>query len=323
MKTIQVGFIGAGDVSIIHAEAVQRCSGANLKGLWNLSEAKGKEKCRVYGCSQYGSAEELVSDPDIDAVFVLTSLEAHHKYTMMALEAGKHVLVEKPVGVSVGEIEEMKAKADEKGLVCMPGHNYIYEPVVTRARELLDEGKLGKLAALYIMYHIQHPEEVAARFPGVIRQIMTHHAYIALYLAGFPASVSAMKSVIHYEEITQEDLAMATLKMKDDSLVHFTASFAADDHAGDPWTMMIKMIGTKGATRFSYRDWVENKRGVVHSQTYSAYPYSIYESDRHFIDACIRKGEQPLSTLEDAILAQKIVEGIEQSVHEKKHIEIS
>lgn len=184
------------------------------------------------------------------------------------------------------------------------------------------EGKLGKLASLYIMYNIQHPEEVAARFPGVIRQIMTHHAYIALHLAGRPSVVSAMKSVIHYESITQEDLAMATLRMKDDTLVHLSASFAADDHAGDPWTMMVKMIGTKGATRFSYRDWVENTPGVVHSQTYSAYPYSIYDADQYFLNECIRNGRVPLSTLGDAIEAQKMIEAMERSIAEGRHIQL-
>ncbi len=321
-KTLQIGFIGAGDITYLHAEGIANCSSAQLKGLWNITDDLATEKSHLFGCKKYGSAEELVHDPDLDAIFILTALEAHHKYAMMALEAGKHIYVEKPVGVNVAEIEEMRTLAAAKDLCCMPGHNYIYEPGVTRAKHLLESGKLGKLVAIYIMYHIQHPEEVAARFPGVVRQIMTHHAYIALYLAGAPHSVSAMKSVIHYDEIPQEDLAMATLRMENDSLVHFTASFAADDHAGDPWTMMIKVIGTKGATRYSYRDWVENSPGVVHSQTYSAYPFTIHNADRHFIEECILKRKKPKSTMEDAIKAQQIVEAIEASISQKCHIHL-
>ncbi len=126
--------------------------------------------------------------------------------------------------------------------------------------------------------------------------------------------VSAMKSVIHYDEILQEDLAMVTMKMKNGALAHLCASFASDDHAGDPWTMMIKVIGTKGATRFSYRDWVENTPAQVHSQTYSAYPYTIMNVDRYFIEDCIERGKEPLSTMDDAIASQKIIEAVEKSV---------
>ena len=322
MKDLQVAFIGAGDISLLHAEAVEAYPGATLKGLWNITQDLAVEKSDKFGCKIYSSAEELVGDPALDAVFILTNLESHHKYTLLALQAGKHVLVEKPVGVSIGEIREMQSAAKEAGVCCMPGHNYIYESGIIRAKELIDRKQLGDLVSIYIMYNIQHPEVVAARYPGVVRQILTHHAFILLYLAGQPVSLSAMKSVIHYEQITQEDLAMVTLRMKSGALAHFCASFAADDHAGDPWTMMVKVIGTKGATRFSYRDWVENTPAVVHSQTYSAYPYSIHNEDRYFLENCVKNGRQPLSTLADAITAQKIIEAIEVSISEGRHVEI-
>ncbi len=322
MPTLQIGFIGAGDISLLHAEAIQNNPNATLKGLWNITPELASEKSRLFNCKIYSSAEELVRDPEIDAVFILTSLEAHHQYTMLALSAGKHVLVEKPVGATIDEIEDMRKAAARCGVICMPGHNYIYETSIMRARELIDRGQLGDLVSVYILYNIHHPEEVAARYPGVIRQILTHHAYILLYLAGKPVRLSAMKSVIHYEKIIQEDLAMVTLEMENGALAHFCASFAADDHAGDPWTMMVKVIGTKGATRFSYRDWVENTPAVVHSQTYSAYPYSIINEDRYFLEECLQKGHLPLSTLDDAITAQQIIEAIERSVAERRQIEL-
>ena len=322
MKKINIGFIGAGDISVLHAEAIRQLPQADLAGLWNITDDLADQKCRLFNCKKYHSAAALIEDPDIDAVFVLTSLEAHHQYALMALEAGKHVYVEKPVAVTVQEMEDLRKAAAKSNVICMPGHNYIYEPGVMRAKELIDSGKLGQLVSIYVMYNIQHPEEVAARFPGVIRQILTHHGYISLYLAGAPKKVSAMKSVIHYKEIKQEDLAMATLQMHNGALVHWCASFAADDHAGDPWTMMIKVIGTKGATRYSYRDWVENTPAQVHSQTYSAYPYTILNADRYFIEECIIRGKQPFSTLDDAITTQKIIEAIETSIEEERHVGI-
>jgi len=205
----------------------------------------------------------MLASPEIDAVFVLTNLETHLEYTKLALDLGKHVLVEKPVGVTVGEIEQMKAAAAAKSLVCLPGHNYVYEASMTRTRELVDNGDLGRIVSAYVMYNIHHPEEVAKRYPGVVRQILTHHSYILLYLVGKPVGMCAMKATLHYKEYPEEDIAMVQMRLHNGALAHFCASFAADDHAADPWTVMVKVIGTAGSTRYSYRDHVEIKPGLA------------------------------------------------------------
>ena len=314
--TIGIGFIGAGDIAILHAKAVQRCSGTKLVGLWNRSQDRAKQRASEFGCKNFATPEELVNDPAIDAVFVLTNLESHLEYTKLALNAGKAVLVEKPVGCSVAEIEEMNNLAKSKNLVVMPGHNYIYESSMMRTRELVKEGDLGKIVSAYVMYNIHHPADVAARYPGVVRQILTHHSYILLYLVGKPKKICAMKATLHYNEIPQEDIAMVQMEMENGALAHFCASFAADDHAADPWTVMVKVIGTAGSTRYSYRDHVEIKPGLVHSQTYTAYQGSVMNEVRFFIEECLRRGTPPLSTLDDAITAQKMIEACEKSIAE-------
>jgi predicted dehydrogenase len=320
--TIGVGFVGAGDVALLHAKAVARCPGAELVGLWNRSQDRATQRAAEFGCKNYKTPAELVADPAVDAVFVLTNLESHLEYTKLALDAGKHVLVEKPVGVTTGEIAEMKKLAAAKGLVCMPGHNYIYEAGMIRTRELVDGGDLGKITSAYVMYNIHHPEEVAKRYPGVVRQILTHHSYILLYLVGKPVELCAMKATLHYKEYTEEDIAMVQMRLASGALAHFCASFAADDHAADPWTVMVKVIGTAGSTRYSYRDHVEIKPGIVHSQTYTAYQGSITNEVRHFLVDCLRMGAQPLSTLDDAITAQKMIEACEESIRGSKVVKL-
>jgi len=322
-SSVGVGFIGAGDISILHAKAVERCPGADLVGLWNRSAGRAEQRAGEFGCRRFESPEALVADPAVDAVFILTNLETHLEYTKMALEAGKAVLVEKPVAASVDELIEMKRVAEATGVPCMPGHNYIYEESLRRSAELIAEGELGRLVSVYVMYNIHHPEEVASRYPGVVRQILTHHSYILLFLAGRVRRVSAMKATLHYETYAEEDIAMALLELDNGALAHFCASFAADDHAADPWTVVVKAIGTGGSTRYSYRDWVEIKPGLVHSQTYTAYQASITNEVRHFIDVCVRRGGAPLSTLDDALTAQRLIEAIETSVAEGRTIELS
>ena len=319
---VGVGLIGAGDIAVLHAAAVKKCPGARLVGLWNRSQDRARQRAAEFGCKNYATPEELVNDPAIQAVFVLTNLESHLEYTALALKAGKHVLVEKPVGVSVAEIREMKRLAEAKNLVCLPGHNYIYEQGMTRTRELVEGGDLGRIVSAYVMYNIHHPEEVAKRYPGVVRQILTHHSYILLYLVGKPVELCAMKATLHYKEYPEEDIAMVQMRLANGALAHFCASFAADDHAADPWTVMVKVIGTAGSTRYSYRDHVEIKPGLVHSQTYTAYQGSITNEVRHFLVDCLRLGAKPLSTLDDAITAQTMIEAAERSIADRAFVQL-
>ena len=321
-RPIGIGFIGAGDVSLLHAEALRRCPGAKLIGLWNRTAERAEKRARQFGCKRFETAEDLVADPDVHAVFVLTNLETHLQYAKMALEARKPVLVEKPVAASVAEIEEMKQMAEQAGLVCMPAHNYIYEAGLVRSRELIDAGDLGRIASVYVLYNIHHPEEVAQRYPGVIRQILTHHCYILLYLAGPPKRLAAIKATLEYKEITQENVAMVIMELQNGALAHFCASFAADDHSSDPWTVVVKVIGTSGSARYSYRDWVQIMPGIVHSQTYTAYQGSITNEVRHFVEVCLQGRAAPLSTLDDAITAQRMIEACERSIDEGRMVEL-
>jgi hypothetical protein len=192
-RLLRVGFYGAGDVSSLHADALQRSSRAELAGLWNRSSCAivpdPAERARAYGgVDVYASAEALALDPEIDAIYVLTAMESHCELALLAMENGKHVYVEKPVASSVAEIETLMACAAANETLCFPGHNYVYEPSLMRVREMIDAGTLGAIAHLAVQYNIQHPAEVCARLPGVIRQILTvrlasvfqpHHSAVA------------------------------------------------------------------------------------------------------------------------------------------------
>ncbi|NKI27019.1 Gfo/Idh/MocA family oxidoreductase [Arenibacter sp. 6A1] len=320
MKTIGIGFLGAGDIADLHAEAINGLEGATLVGLWNRTAEKGKVKALKYGCKTYNTEDDLLNDPAIDAVFILTNMETHCEYTLRAAKAGKHILVEKPAASSIAELEKMNKAVMEAEVHCMPVHNYIYESGIERAKSMIDSGKLGDITQFYMMYNIHHADDVRARYPGVIRQILTHHSYTMLFLAGLPRTISCMKHTVDATIAPQENVAMVNIKMENGALSHLSASFANDDHAGDPWSCIIKVIGTKGSTRYSYRDWVINERNGAHSQTYYAYPESIKNTTTHFINKVIREGGQPLSSLEDAINCQKIIEACERSVAEEVHV---
>jgi predicted dehydrogenase len=87
----------------------------------------------------------VLADPRVEAVAVATPAWTHFEVALAALEAGKHVLVEKPFASSVAEGEKLVAMADRKGLVVMCDHTYCYTPAVRKLRELIGEGALGDL----------------------------------------------------------------------------------------------------------------------------------------------------------------------------------
>jgi predicted dehydrogenase len=89
--------------------------------------------------------DDVLSDDSIDAVVIATPVSTHHTLGMRALEAGKHLFVEKPLAASSDEAIEMIEAADERGLVLMPGHTFLYSPPVDAVRNLITSGELGEI----------------------------------------------------------------------------------------------------------------------------------------------------------------------------------
>src|SRR5262249_55519292 len=90
-------------------------------------------------------AAALIADPEVDAVAIATPIFTHYKLAKAALEAGKHVLVEKPLTPSVAEAEELAALAKAKGRALMVDHTFVYTGAVRKIRELIAAGELGRV----------------------------------------------------------------------------------------------------------------------------------------------------------------------------------
>jgi len=316
MDTVGIGFIGAGEVSVMHSRGIANIPYAKVVGLWNRTQSTAERRAKEENCKLYATPAELVADPEIDAVFIMTNLETHLEYAKLCMEAGKHVLVEKPLCATVADVEEMKAIAEKTGLVCMPGHNMIHEEGIFRAREMIQRGDIGDIVSCYVMYNIQHSEERASTLPGTTRHILTHNLYTMMFLAGRPKRVTGFQANRHYENLDQEDITMVLLELENGAIAHLCASFAADDLSTAPWTFTVKVIGTKGTTHYTYNDWACAGAGLSHSKTYNAYQETLSNEVRFFIEKCIINGEQPPSTLDDGIWAQKTTEAVEKSIAE-------
>jgi predicted dehydrogenase len=93
--------------------------------------------------------DELLADPDVDAVVIATPVPTHYELARRGLEAGKHVLVEKPPAMKGAEMDELVRLAAEGDLVLMPGHLLLYHPGVRKLKELVDSGELGDVLCVY------------------------------------------------------------------------------------------------------------------------------------------------------------------------------
>ena len=95
------------------------------------------------------SYDEVLADPELDAVVVATPAVTHYELAKRALEAGKHVLVEKPPAMNVADAEDLVATAESTGLALMPGHLLLYHPAVQEVKRLVDAGELGEVLCVY------------------------------------------------------------------------------------------------------------------------------------------------------------------------------
>ncbi len=130
--------------------------GPNLvRNLQELPQVRGMTACdrrtdrlaaimhRFPAAKATTSYDEVLADASIDAVLIATPISTHHQLAAAALEAGKHVLVEKPLAASSEEVLSLMKLADEGGLVLMPGHTFLYSPPVTMIRSLIEAGEVG------------------------------------------------------------------------------------------------------------------------------------------------------------------------------------
>lgn len=317
---IGIAFIGAGTVAEMHGRGLAATSNARLVGSYDVDRKKAETITARFGGRVFGSLQQLLSDPGVDAVHVLTPVQHHVPHAIESLKAGKHVLIEKPVTNTLDDIAQLKAAAEQANRVCMPAHNYIYVPSIRRAKRLIEAGKLGDIGSLWILYNIFHPEQVAATYGGVLRAVCNHHAYSVLYLLGKPRRVMATTSSMHYKNLTCEDQAMIVCEMENGAVANLWASFATDDRTNNPWSVLYKVLGTNGGVSYSWNEALfEDDGGPAWGMP--CYEDGFIGEIDHFINHCILGGEQPLSTLDDAVDALRILMAAERFVSKSEALE--
>lgn len=262
---VKVGIIGCGKIAQVrHIPEYVSNSDVCLYGLFDINKERAEELAEKYGCKAYASYEELLTDPEIDAVSVCVANNAHAEISIAAMKAGKHVLCEKPMAVTLEECEEMVKTAKETGKYLMIGQNQRLAKAHMKAKQLIAEGAIGKVLTFRTIFGHGGPEtwsvdpgkntwffDKTKAAMGAMADLGIHKTDLIQYITG--QKVVETKAVLtaldkrygNGELIGVDDNAICIYTLEDGAIGTMTASwtyYAAEDN-----TTVI--YGTKGMIR--------------------------------------------------------------------------
>src|SRR6266566_886556 len=209
---VRVGIAGIGFMGVTHYKALKQVEGAKvtaiftrnpkkLAGDWrevkgNFGEAGGVED--LTGVKRHDTLEVLLADPEVDLVDLCLPTDMHKPAALAALAAGKHVLVEKPIALTVEDADEMIAAAERTGRLLMVAQVLRFFPEFAYIRQCMDRGEFGDLLAAHFKRVISRPNwsgenwfADVARTGGAVVDLHIHDSDFIQHLLGMPDEVSA------------------------------------------------------------------------------------------------------------------------------------
>lgn len=149
MKKIRWGLLAAGSIAQAFAKGLQTCKTGSLYAAASRSEEKARAFAQEFGAEKYyGSYEALLADQDVDAVYISTLHPMHMEWTIKAAEAGKHILVEKPIAVNENEAAAMIDAAKAANVFLMEAYMYRCNPQTAKIVELIRNGAIGDVSVI-------------------------------------------------------------------------------------------------------------------------------------------------------------------------------
>src|SRR5690606_8312189 len=156
MSQLRMGVIGLGWFGEIHAETIMGIPNIKLEALCTRTPERLAEQGKKFGVSKlYADYNDMLADPEIDAVSICTMWDQHTEPAIAALKAGKHVCLETPIASTVADARKtVEAAQGAKGILFI-GHVVRFNPRFRMAKQAIDEGRIGKIVALSSRRHIR------------------------------------------------------------------------------------------------------------------------------------------------------------------------
>ncbi len=316
MKNLGIGICGIGFMGMIHYLAAVKVAGAKvvainsrnpekLAGDWsgiqgNFGPPGGPMD--LTGVAAYSDFAAMLTDPEVDLVDLCVPNEDHARMAVAALRAGKHVLVEKPIALSVEDADAMVEAAKLAGRMLMVGHVLPFFPEFAHARALIDSGRFGKLKAAHLKRVIARSDRAAdsdaSGGPAVDLHIHDTH-YISL-VCGVPRSVRS-RGVIDGASVVH----LTTQYLYDDPDLAVSALSGALSQAGRPFTHGFEFYLDRATISFEFASFA--------GQGHLAIPLSVIHADGTVEQPTLPGSGDPIDAFVDELSAA--VEAIRTGAH--------
>ena len=328
LARLRLGLVGYGYWGPNLARNFHQLPDAWLVACADADEKRLAEVARLYPIQQTATdARALIENPTLDALVIATPARSHCALVKQALEAGKHVLVEKPLAMSSSEARELIDVAKERERVLMVGHTFEYNPAVWKIQEMLDAGALGEL------YYIYSNRVNLGRLQtdiNVLWSIAPHDVSILLaLLKHMPQSVSAHGATYLHPNI--QDVVFALLRFQNNVVGHIHASWL------DPSkTRQMTIVGSEKMIVYDDVDpeaklKIYDKGVYKRGDAFGEFQMKIRSGDlyipkidlteplkyecAHFLE-CIRENKTPRTDGENGLRVIQILEAAQQSLEQ-------
>jgi len=339
---VRFGIIGSGFVADIHAHAIQKfVPEATVVAVASPTPGKASRFARERGIPHaFEDYRELLALKDVDVVTLALPNDLHHRVTLDAARAGKHVVCEKPLCRTLAEADEMIATCKQQGVLLLYAEELMFAPKYVRAKQLVDEGALGEPFLVKQSEEHDGPHEpwfwdVNRSGGGVLLDMGCHSVEYARWIFGKPKvkSVSAtLGTYVHKDKTEGEDHSLVIVEYEGNKIGLAENSWAKPGGVDD----RCEIYGSKGNTRadllrgnalstFSQTGYgyAVEKAGETRGWTFTMYEevwnYGFPQEMAHFA-RCVQGKEDPIETGEDGREVLKILLAAYQSAGEGRKI---
>jgi xylose dehydrogenase (NAD/NADP) len=244
-RQLRFGILGAGRIVAKLCGASRLVHGAKLIAIASRDLERARACAAEFGIAKaYGDYQALLDDPDVDIVFNTLHNGLHCEWSIRALEAGKHVLCEKPLACTVAEAQRMFAAAHENNRKLMEAFMYRFHPQIAEVKRRLDAGEIGTMLYIRSSYTFHGRERDNPRYwpnagGGALMDVGCYCVNLSRCFAGSePTRVLAQA---HFDETTDVDLSLNGALVFDNRL---TAFFSCSFEAESTW--VAEIVGTRG-----------------------------------------------------------------------------
>jgi len=338
-ETHGFGVIGTGVWGETHLMTYSTHPRGKLACICDLDEDLLRERAEQYGAESYTTNyRELLARDDVDAVSIVTPDFLHREIAVAAAEAGKHILLEKPMATTVADCEAMIAAAEQAGVTLMLDFHNRWNPAMWEARQAIENGELGEpqMMSLRLNDAIYVPTEMLS-WGGqstVVWFLGSHSVDLVRWM--FDDEVRRVYSVsrsrvLRERGIDTPDFFLTTLEMESGGVAHVENCWIMSDEMPTVFDFKMELIGSQGtvfADCSSHRmvqkfvpDGAEYPDVAVRTEIQGMPNGFGVQSIRHFAD-CVIEGREPLATAHDGLRVTEALVAIHESAESGQPVEI-